>query len=42
MYAGSNYGFVLRDATGGSATAQLQTLYSREGGIAPQLVITFG
>jgi Tfp pilus assembly protein PilW len=42
MYSGSNYGFVVRDETEDSATAQLQTFYSREGGIAPELVITFG
>ncbi len=43
MYAGTNYGFLVRDATEDAGSAQLQTFSSRQAaGNRPELLITFG
>lgn len=43
MYAGSNFGFKLRDATENGGSTSEQTFLSRDAGSDnPQLVVTFG
>jgi hypothetical protein len=42
MYAGSNHGFVIRDAQEGSVLTAAQVFSSREGANPPQLLVTFG
>lgn len=42
MYAGTDHGFVVRDSVEGAAIDQTQVFASREGGNAPELVVTFG
>ncbi|MEX2459228.1 MAG: DNRLRE domain-containing protein [Actinomycetota bacterium] len=41
MYAGTNAGFLVRDASEGAVLAQTQVFSSREGANPPQLVLTF-
>ena len=42
MYAGSNFGFTIKDQTESAAVARTQTFASKEGATAPKLAITFG
>ncbi|MDX6301295.1 MAG: signal peptidase [Nocardioidaceae bacterium] len=42
MYAGSNFGFLVKDQTESSATARTQTFSSRQGATPPKLAVTFG
>jgi hypothetical protein len=42
MSGGTNYGFLIRDASESGGQAMQQQFHSREGTNKPQLVITFG
>jgi signal peptidase I len=42
MYAGSNFGFLVKDQTESSTTSRTQTFSSRQGATPPKLAVTFG
>jgi signal peptidase len=42
MYAGSNFGFLVKDQTESSTASRTQTFSSRQGATPPKLAVTFG